>query len=337
MANAPDRTAPEAGSAAAEPSDELAGAPHDLGLLRSVTRDPEHAPERLTSYAVERLAAPAHAWAEQVRAAESDVDVSARSEKLRTGVAHFARIRGAIAGTPFLIAIVPAYMSVLWDEAQMVMRVAALHGRDPREPGMAAELLVLRGVHPTVEEAQAAIDEIEPLPERKGVRARLSIKLWWRLVAQVLVLAGFIQRDKPGAPKANRWRVVFQTVVGIVIWALTWIVPVTFMIVMSWTCESDARKLGSRTIEYYGEPPEKRNANALARLREVRERGETRRTIIRVVGLALSLGIPIAVLAFAVIWSPKGHEWLRLVGIAAGVLLLVGLTLYGRWSARESA
>jgi uncharacterized membrane protein len=37
------------------------------------------------------------------------------------------------------------------------------------------------------------------------------------------------------------------------IWALTWIVPVTFMIVMSWTCEGDARRFGQRIRTHYGD------------------------------------------------------------------------------------
>jgi len=328
MANAP-------GAATAEGETESAveSAEEEFGLLRAVARDPEHAPERLMTHAVARHAEPAQAWAERVRAHDPDLNVAERSEELRTRIAKIARIRGAIAGTPFLLAIVPAYVSVLWDEAQMTMRIAALHGRDPREPGMAAELLVLRGVHEDVPRAQAALDEVEARPEPKGVRARLSIKLWWRLVMQVLVLAGFVQRNEPGAPKPNRWVWVLRSVVGLLIWALTWVIPVTFMIVMSWTCETDARKIGTRTIKFYGETPAERKASAIARVKEVRERGEARRVIVRVLGIILSVGIPLAVLAFAVIYSPKGMEWMRLVGVAAGVLLLVGLTIYGRWSA----
>ena len=41
-------------------------------------------------------------------------------------------------------------------------------------------------------------------------------------------------------------------VVAGVIWALTWVLPVTFMIMMSWACESDARRFGQRVTTRYG-------------------------------------------------------------------------------------
>ena len=45
-------------------------------------------------------------------------------------------------------------------------------------------------------------------------------------------------------------------VVAALIWALTWILPVTFMIVMSWACESDARRFGQRVVTRHGEEGE---------------------------------------------------------------------------------
>jgi hypothetical protein len=38
--------------------------------------------------------------------------------------------------------------------AEEDLRIAALLGRDPRDPRMAAEVLALRGVHPTVDRVQ---------------------------------------------------------------------------------------------------------------------------------------------------------------------------------------
>ncbi len=47
--------------------------------------------------------------------------------------ARAARIDGAVAGTPFLIALVPGYLAFLWQEGRMERRIAALYGHDPRE------------------------------------------------------------------------------------------------------------------------------------------------------------------------------------------------------------
>ena len=70
------------------------------------------------------------------------------AEELRTQTAQVARIDGAVSGTPFLIALIPGYLSYLREEGRMVLRTAALYGRDPRELETSAEVLVLRGVHP---------------------------------------------------------------------------------------------------------------------------------------------------------------------------------------------
>ena len=59
--------------------------------------------------------------------------------------------------TPFLIALVPGYLAYLREEGRMVLRTAALYGRDPRELETTAEVLALRGVHPTVDVARAAL------------------------------------------------------------------------------------------------------------------------------------------------------------------------------------
>ena len=61
------------------------------------------------------------------------------AEELRTQSAQVARIDGAITGTPFLIALVPGYLGYLWQEGRMVLRTAALYGRDPRELDTSAD------------------------------------------------------------------------------------------------------------------------------------------------------------------------------------------------------
>ena len=66
-----------------------------------------------------------------------------------------ARIDGAVAGTPFFIALVPAYIAFLRQEVRFHLRVAALYGEDPSDPRIAADFLVLRRVHKDTERALA--------------------------------------------------------------------------------------------------------------------------------------------------------------------------------------
>src|SRR5690348_317875 len=70
-----------------------------------------------------------------------------------------------------------------------------------------------------------------------------------------MVLAGFLGPPEEGPAKvtwgARAKQAIGFTVAGL-IWVLTWVVPITFMIVMSWACESDARRFGNRVTTYYG-------------------------------------------------------------------------------------
>ena len=127
-------------------------------LGRIAWRDPEHVAERLTLYSARNLGEPSLEWATRSRGRPEEPR-AVIAEELRTQTAQVARIDGAVSGTPFLIALVPGYLSYLREEGRMVLRTAALYGRDPRELETSAETLVLRGVHPTVDVAREALGE----------------------------------------------------------------------------------------------------------------------------------------------------------------------------------
>ena len=143
-------------------------------LWRVVYRDPEHVPERLTLYTAGRLGESSREWAESVRSDRPDTHVAKIAEELRTQSAHVARIDGAISGTPFFIALVPGYLTYLQQEMRMTLRTAALYGRDPQELRTSAEMLALRGVHPDVEAAEAALISVRDkgLPDVQNIGGR---------------------------------------------------------------------------------------------------------------------------------------------------------------------
>ena len=223
-------------------------------LVRLLVRDPQHIPERLTIYAVDRRAEGARGWAQRVRDAEPDAPRQALVEIQRRRTVSTARIDGAIAGTPFFIALVPAYIAFLQQEVRFHLRVAALYGHDPTDPEVAADFLVLRGVHRNREQALAelAVTRATPTPPKGN---RTPLKSWYAAVVSILVLAGFMRApEEDGRRQLTRRERVMRAVRFIVaafIWALTWVVPITFMIVMSWACESDARRFGQRVATYY--------------------------------------------------------------------------------------
>ena len=154
-------------------------------LARLVYRDPEHVPERLTLYAADRLGDPSLKWAQSARSSRADTPPAQIAEELRTQSAHVARIDGAISGTPFFVALVPGYLTYLMQEMRMTLRTAALYGRDPRELRTSAEMLALRGVHPNVEAAEAALNSVRDAgtPDRPTQRRSVAPMDSQRLLA----------------------------------------------------------------------------------------------------------------------------------------------------------
>ena len=299
-------------------------------LVRLVHRDPEHVAERLTLYAVDRIADESTRWAETARRNRPDTPAAEIAEELRIKSAQLARIDGAISGTPFFIALVPGYLSYLWQEMRMTMRTAALYGRDTRALTTAAEMLALREVHPNVQSAEAALVAVQktPIPERP--RERRSLRTWVHSVYLVLVFGGFLSPSAAKPPKQgwlDRLRSVASVLLGVAIWLMTWVVPVTFMILMAWGCETHARQLGRRALVFYdGEAASVSAAIALAERR--RDHGHDKRTILRGIALFLSLAIPLGFVAYVGhVRKTVGFNWLGALGalVAISIVIAVGV------------
>ena len=197
-------------------------------LWRVVYRDPEHVAERLTLYTAGRLGDPSREWAESVRRARPDTPVAKIAEELRTQSAHVARIDGAISGTPFFIALVPGYLTYLQQEMRMTLRTAALYGRDPQDLRTSAEMLALRGVHPDVEAAEAALKSVRDkgLPDRPDTAAIVAHMGSQRLPAAHLrrlhVPVGRQRRQRYAWARSGRCSV---SLLGVGIWVTTWVLP----------------------------------------------------------------------------------------------------------------
>jgi len=314
----------EAGAAAAEAD--------FRALARLLRRDPQHLPERLVTYACGRLGEPARDWAAR-RQAEPGHDRDTAIEDIRLATVRLARLDGAIAGTPFLIALVPAYVQVLWAQMWLVLRIAALHGRDPAEPGIAAEVLALRGVHRTPESAALAIAELPSDPPPRGWRAPL--RTWIILIYRVLILAGFLAAPEEG-PRRSRLLTALGLAGAGLIWVFTWVVPVAFMIVMSWACESDTRKTGARASAWYAERADDRSASDEPGAIPVRrDSGSRLRRAVRVALLFLVTAVPIAFLAIGVAHGDAEHTGLRVGATVVGIAVVVALGVRLRMEQRR--
>jgi hypothetical protein len=303
-------------------AEEQASAPREL--MRVLRHHPRHLPERLVVFAARRLGEPTKAWAAD--RLKAGVEPRAESNRIKHDTVVLSRIDGAVSGTPFFVALVPAYVAFLWAQTRMAMRIAALHGHDPTDPRMPAELLALRGVYPSVDEAQEALDRLDEDAPETGRRD--SIAAWYFLVRRILILAAFNSAGNPDE-HTGRWRLALSAVAAGVIWAVTWVFPITFMILMSWSCESSSRKLGSIALEYFSGRGEEAKASrrGLRRIRIRHDPGHGRRQIVRWLLLAISVAIPIVLLAASVTHKGQHIEWLKFAAPLVGLTLVIIVTV----------
>lgn len=300
----------------------IAAAPRDI--VRFIRRDPEHFGERLILYATAKLDGPAQEWADAQKV-ETDADRHALAAAEARKTRGIARVDGAVAGTPFFIALVPAYIAYLWQEARMILRIAALYGHDPASDRVAAEMAVLRGLRPTIPAAEASLDQVRATPLPPAPEHRRPVRTWYESVRRVLVVAGFLSApddEEKREPASTRSRLIAagRIAIGGAIWVGTWVFPVTFMVVMSWGCESDARKMGRRTLEYYG-GSEALEA-AIAKADSGHDAGRTWRQAVRAGLVTLSVAASLVLLALTVS-DAKRHT----LGLPTWLASLVGLTL----------
>ena len=294
-------------------------------LWRVVYRDPEHVAERLTLYMAGRLGDPSREWAQAARSARPDTPPAKIADELRTQSAHVARIDGAISGTPFFIALVPGYLTYLQQEMRMTLRIAALYGREPQDLHTAAEGLALRGVHPDVEAAEAALTSVRDQGAPDRPQQRRSWRTWVHSVYLLLIFGGFMSPSvaKEDTGTLGRVRAVFGVLLGVGIWATTWVLPLTFMIVMAWGCETHARQLGRRTLLYYdGEADNALEAIKIADQRS--DHGHDKRAIARSIALFLSVAIPIGFIGYAQhIRHTTGINWISALAVLVALSLVI--------------
>lgn len=299
-------------------------------LIKLVYRDPEHVCERMTLAACQRLAQSSRRWAEAAREEKPRADLRELADGLGLQSARIASIEGAVAGTPFYLALVPGYMNYLWQEIRMTLRLAALYGRDPAELATAAEVLWLRDVYPSLAQARAGLVAVQAAGLPLKPQSRRSLRVWIGSVRRLLIFGGFLSarsaRDQHGW--RSWWRDVAGVVGGVGLWVVTWFFPVTFMIAMAWGCHSHARRLFHTSVGYYsGEPTPSRTIRQRALYGRQRRGRELRN------GAALGLSIlaPIGFLAYATrVRDRVGFNTISALGVLVAVSLVLAAFMYGR-------
>ena len=299
-------------------------------LIRIIYRDPEHLCERMTLYASHRLAEPAREWAQATREAHPHTDLRDSADGLGVQAARIARIQGAVAGTPFYIALVPGYINYRWQELRMTLRLAALYGRDPAALSTAAEALSLRGAYPSIQAAQAGLLVVQAagLPPRP--LERRPLRVWIYSARRLLVFGGFL------SPPSGRhhhnllswWRDVLGLLACAAVWIITWFFPATFMIAMAWGCHTHARQLFRAAADYYAgatTPPK------TLRQRAPHWRRHRKRNLANGVALSISILLPIGFLVYATrVKDRVGFNAISGLGLLVAISLVVAASMYGR-------
>lgn len=150
---------PTAAEAPTEPEAEGRGAePGWRAVAVRVLDHPGFAPELLALAAVDALGPRAADWVQRTRDAYPDADADGLARLVTRRFVRLAGTGGALAAGAGLFAPVAELSAVLWTQANLVLHLAAVYGRDPAHPDRVAELLVLTQVHPDGGTARAALD-----------------------------------------------------------------------------------------------------------------------------------------------------------------------------------
>ena len=251
------------------------------------------------------------------------------AEELRTRTAQVARVDGAVSGTPFLIALIPGYLAYLWEEGRMVLRTAALYGHDPRALETTAEVLALRGVHPTVDIARGELEKVRDVPLPEKPTERRSLRTWVHSGYVLLIFGGFLSAPSDTRDEASHpWlKASLGFLFGAAIWVTTWVLPLTFMVAMAWGCETHARQLGRRALLFYDGDADSAQA-AIAAAKEGRDSGHGTRKLVRSTILVLSIAIPIGFVAYADhVRQSTGINWLAALGALVALSLVIAASV----------
>ncbi|GAA3387183.1 EcsC family protein [Cryptosporangium minutisporangium] len=156
MAVPPASMGPDAAEATAGAGETPSAIP--ANLLARMKADPAHAPELLVMAAVEKFGPEAALWMARTRAAHPYVADHVWVPVIQTRFIRLSKYSGAAAGAAGAVGAVVDVGVLAWNQARMVLHIAAAFGYDPTHPDRAAELLVIRGLQTKLDAARTAID-----------------------------------------------------------------------------------------------------------------------------------------------------------------------------------
>jgi hypothetical protein len=274
-------------------------------LWGTLRRSPSQAPEIGLLYSLPQLSPHVQQWwTKKAHSASSDGPDRVARRVLRHS-AGVARRGGLITGSTFYVGMIPAIMMIYCEQLVVILRIAAVYGRDPTDPIRAAEILVVQGRYATLEEAAQALDRTRIPPTTKSANADTAV----RLVKQLPSMIGLRLR------RVN-WRSPIDVIVagGEI---ASYFVPVISLPVWAYASARSMRRLGRSAINFYEGPPAEPPATTV--VLPPRPTSQYRRVVIAsVVPLAVVLGA----LFFYLPWGLL-HPGVRWIGLILGEVALL--------------
>ncbi|WP_052441097.1 hypothetical protein [Streptacidiphilus anmyonensis] len=218
-------------------------------LLRRLRADPARMPEELAAFAVREMGPRAQARVDGLRSRLPEAD----AEHLRAEtVAHGVRAsvtEGAFVGGPFLVWIPVAFCRALLAQAQFVLELGALAGRDPRASARAAELLVLQGAYRDTRSAAAALAatpaSTAAAPDPGGRSAGL-----WQVTMRMASVLGLRAVEGAG-PTVRWWTRAGQWLLLTLVIVVGMVVPLVWLPYMTVSYQRSGRAIAARADAFY--------------------------------------------------------------------------------------
>jgi hypothetical protein len=241
-----DATRARTGDAPDEDRSATAAAP---SVLRMLLADPQHMAEHLALFASRHFGPRAVA---AVDARERAHPTATRDDQVAMAISSGTRrtvVEGSFLGGPFIVLIPLAFCIAALTQGQMMMELGALAGNESTGTAQAADLLVILGAYPTVEDASAALATVKPVPTSEGDKLPRGTRI--AMVRRMAYLLGlFTVGDE---------RSSFRQVVGWIGVMLTFVVglvlPWVWIPVMGYFYYQSTHRLARVASRYYGVAP----------------------------------------------------------------------------------
>jgi hypothetical protein len=122
-----------------------------------IVADPGHSPELLALAAVQTIGPRAREWASRISSAYPTASAAGRARLAARQFTRFGVLSSVFAAQAGSYAPVALLGTTALTHADLVLHIAAAHGFDPMDEQRAVDLLVLTKVHPTRDDALAAL------------------------------------------------------------------------------------------------------------------------------------------------------------------------------------